>query len=74
MEFIEQSHQGYATFRDYQTWYRVTGNLDSGKTPLVILHGGPGATHDYLDAFKDVAASGHAVIHYDQLGNGQSTH
>ncbi|MCF5098338.1 alpha/beta hydrolase, partial [Pseudomonas gessardii] len=61
MEFIEQSHQGYATFRDYQTWYRVTGNLDSGKTPLVILHGGPGATHDYLDAFKDVAASGHAV-------------
>ncbi len=74
MEFIEQIRQGYAAFRGYQTWYRVTGNLDNGKTPLVILHGGPGGTHDYLDAFKDVAASGHAVIHYDQLGNGRSTH
>lgn len=74
MEFIEQIRQGYAAFRGYQTWYRVTGNLDSGKTPLVVLHGGPGGTHDYLDAFKDVAAGGHAVIHYDQLGNGHSTH
>lgn len=33
MEFIEQTHQGYAAFRGYQTWYRVTGNLDSGKPP-----------------------------------------
>ncbi|MGH8395076.1 MAG: alpha/beta fold hydrolase, partial [Pseudomonas sp.] len=74
MEFIETIREGYAAFRDYQTWYRVTGDLDSGLTPLVILHGGPGCTHDYVDAYKDVAASGHAVIHYDQLGNGRSTH
>ncbi|MBV6661174.1 proline iminopeptidase-family hydrolase [Pseudomonas yamanorum] len=74
MEFIDTIREGYAAFRDYQTWYRVTGDLDSGLTPLVILHGGPGCTHDYVDAYKDVAASGHAVIHYDQLGNGRSTH
>jgi pimeloyl-ACP methyl ester carboxylesterase len=67
MEFIEKIHEGYATFGAYQTWYRVTGDLASGRTPLVIIHGGPGCTHDYVDAFKDVAASGHAVIHYDQL-------
>jgi L-proline amide hydrolase len=34
-------------FRDWQTWYRVTGDLASAtKTPVVVLHGGPGATHN----------------------------
>jgi len=74
MEFIGKTHEGYAAFGAYQTWYRVTGDLGTGLIPLVILHGGPGCTHDYVDAFIDVAASGHAVIHYDQLGNGRSTH
>ena len=33
-----------------ETWYRVTGDLrrPDGPAPLVALHGGPGATHDYL--------------------------
>jgi L-proline amide hydrolase len=66
--------EGHAGFRDYQTWYRVTGDLKSGRTPVVTLHGGPGATHDYLDSFKALGSDGRAVIHYDQLGNGRSTH
>ncbi len=60
-----------------QTWYRVTGDLrpdDAGApAPLVVLHGGPGATHDYLLSLADLA-DGRAVVHYDQLGNGRSTH
>ncbi|AZG88174.1 proline iminopeptidase-family hydrolase [Pseudomonas syringae] len=66
--------EGFAPFGDYQTWYRITGDLHSPDTPLVILHGGPGCTHDYVDSFKDIASTGRAVIHYDQLGNGKSTH
>ncbi|STV75416.1 proline iminopeptidase [Klebsiella michiganensis] len=66
--------EGYAPFRHYQTWFRVCGDIDSGLTPLVVAHGGPGCTHDYVDAFRDIALSGRAVIHYDQLGNGRSTH
>ena len=66
--------EGYAPFRQYQTWFRICGNIDSGLTPLVVAHGGPGCTHDYVDAFRDIALSGRAVIHYDQLGNGHSTH
>jgi L-proline amide hydrolase len=58
----------------WRTWYRVTGDLASPRLPLVVAHGGPGCTHDYVDAFKDLAAGGRAVIHYDQLGNGRSTH
>ena len=66
--------EGMASFGDYETWYRVTGNIGSGKTPILIVHGGPGCTHDYVDAFKLLAASGRAVVHYDQIGNGRSTH
>ncbi|WP_225028489.1 proline iminopeptidase-family hydrolase [Xinfangfangia pollutisoli] len=66
--------EGYAPFGDCQTWYRVTGDLHSGKVPLVALHGGPGCTHDYIDSLTDLAATGRAVVHYDQIGNGRSTH
>jgi len=66
--------EGYAPFQGYQTWFRICGDAHNGQTPLVIAHGGPGCTHDYVDAFRDVAESGRAVIHYDQLGNGRSTH
>lgn len=66
--------EGYAPYGDYKTWYRITGDLTSGKPPLIVAHGGPGCTHDYVDSFKDIAATGRAVIHYDQVGNGKSTH
>jgi L-proline amide hydrolase len=57
-----------------RTWYKITGELNGAKPPLVILHGGPGCVHDYVDSFKDLAETGRAVVHYDQLGNGRSTH
>ncbi len=66
--------EGYAPFGEYQTWFRITGNLSSAKVPVVIAHGGPGCTHDYVDSFKDLALNDRAVIHYDQIGNGKSTH
>ena len=68
------AQEGMAPFGSYRTWYRVTGDLSARKAPLVVLHGGPGCTHDYVDAFKGLAARGRAVVHYDQLGNGRSTH
>jgi L-proline amide hydrolase len=68
------SKEAYLPFREYRTWYRITGSLDTDKLPLVVAHGGPGCTHDYVDSFKDIAAlDGRPVIHYDQLGNGNST-
>lgn len=68
------SEEGFLPFREYRTWYRVTGELESDKLPLVVAHGGPGCTHDYVDSFKGISEiDGRAVIHYDQLGNGNST-
>ncbi len=66
--------EGFAPFGEWQTWYRVTGDLHSGKTPLVVVHGGPGCTHDYVLALATLAETGRPVVHYDQLGGGRSTH
>ena len=67
---------GTMPFRGHETWYRVTGTLDPGaeQAPLVVLHGGPGAAHNYTLAMTALADDGRAVVHYDQLGCGLSTH
>ena len=58
-----------------KTWYRLIGDLDSGKRPLIALHGGPGCTSDYLFVYANITAVyGIPVILYDQIGNGRSTH
>jgi L-proline amide hydrolase len=70
----EPTHAGMIPFREWQTWYRITGELANGGTPLVVLHGGPGAAHNYTLSIARIAAQGRAVVHYDQLGIGNSTH
>jgi L-proline amide hydrolase len=70
----EPVQEGMADFLGWQTWYRVTGDLASDRTPLLVVHGGPGAAHNYLLRYADLADNGRAVIHYDQLGVGRSTH
>lgn len=69
--------EGRAPFLGFETSFKVYGELGSGAgapAPLLTLHGGPGATHDYLLAMADLARGGRPVIFYDQLGNGGSTH
>lgn len=69
-----QQTEGRVAFGDHETWYRITGPIAGTKPPLVCLHGGPGCTHDYIDSLTDLAGADRAVIHYDQIGNGRSTH
>ncbi|KAF7959163.1 hypothetical protein EAE96_002678 [Botrytis aclada] len=56
-----------------QTWYKVFGDLTTSQTPLIVLHGGPGACHEYLLPLEDLAPC-IPLIFYDQIGNGLSTH
>lgn len=57
------------------TWYKVVGDLKSSKTPVMVLHGGPGAAHNYCEPIADVLAqTGRAAVLYDQIGCGNSTH
>lgn len=57
------------------TWYRVVGDLKSKKSPVMVLHGGPGAAHNYCEPIADLMAkTGRAAVLYDQIGCGNSTH
>ena len=65
----------FFTWKCGKTWYRIVGDIGNGKTPVMVLHGGPGAGHNYTIAIADlIASSGRAAILYDQLGCGHSTH
>lgn len=43
-----------------------------GAPPLLVLHGGPGASHDYLLPQMLELARDHELIFYDQRGGGRS--
>ncbi len=61
--------EGYVDVTGGQVWYRIVGS--GTATPLLVLHGGPGAPSYYL---KPLSALGdeRPVIFYDQLGAGHS--
>ncbi|AZH79037.1 alpha/beta hydrolase [Microbacterium sp. Y-01] len=63
-------------FGEHETWVRrcVPMAPDPTKSPVIMLHGGPGAAHNYLLPFRELTRSGREVIFYDQLGCGNSTH
>ena len=63
--------EGYMPFGKSRTYWRVVGER-TGKLPLLTLHGGPGAAHDYLTSLDDLAIDGRQVIYYDQSGCGRS--
>lgn len=52
-----------------KVYYRVMGG--GAKTPLVLLHGGPGGRSCAFEVLADLATD-RRVIRYDQLGSGKS--
>ena len=55
----------------YHVWTKRVGN--NPKLKVLLLHGGPGATHEYFEAFDSfLPASGIEYYYYDQLGSGNS--
>lgn len=74
------SYDGLAPFtyaaagKPLQTYYRIFGDLESGVTPLLCIHGGPGLCHDYLLNHCTLTSTYWIpVILYDQIGSGRST-
>ncbi|MDP4907731.1 MAG: proline iminopeptidase-family hydrolase [Candidatus Nanopelagicales bacterium] len=53
-----------------ETWCRVVGEGD--RTPIVLLHGGPGYNSEYLRRFENFATTGRPVLRYVQIGSGRS--
>ncbi|MDA8292333.1 MAG: proline iminopeptidase-family hydrolase [Actinomycetota bacterium] len=50
-------------------WYQSVGGGD--RPPLLVVHGGPGFTHNYLTPLRQLADE-RRVVFWDQLGCGRS--
>lgn len=56
---------------NFNVWVKRGGN--NPKLKLLLLHGGPAFTHDYLQAFESfMPVAGVEYYFYDQLGSGRS--
>jgi len=54
----------------YHVWTKKIGD---GKIKVLLLHGGPGFSHDYFECFEDfLPKEGIEFYYYDQLGCGNS--
>jgi proline iminopeptidase len=62
--------EGTTTTTDVPLYWREDG--DAGAPPLVLLHGGPGAHHDYMYPQMLFLAERFRLITYDQRGGGRS--
>lgn len=55
----------------FKVWTKRIGN--NPKIKLLLLNGGPGATHEYFECMESfLPAEGIELIYYDQLGCGNS--
>ncbi len=61
--------EGFIPLRGGRVWYKIVGK--SHTIPIIVVHGGPGYPHDYLEPLEDLGAK-RQVIFYDQLGCGNS--
>ena len=62
--------EGHVKVLGFRLFYRSYGAPTKGT--VLCLHGGPGATHDYLLSLEDLAQFGYRVVLMDQLGCGKS--
>ena len=52
----------------FKVWTKSIGNSDRVK--VLLLHGGPAMTHEYMECFESfLPAQGYEIIEYDQLGS-----
>ena len=47
--------EGYMPYLGYKTYYRIAGECSGNKKPLILLHGGPGSTHNYFEVLDRLA-------------------
>lgn len=68
--FINKPSRGYISVTGGRIWYEIMGH-DRQGIPLIVLQGGPGASHTYM-RHLEVLADERPVIFYDQLGTGKA--
>lgn len=72
MAHITEAYVDYAGFKTYCKIVEPDEPA-AGKKPLLVLHGGPGACHNCLLTYAQIADRyGRTVVFYDQIGCGKS--
>ncbi|MDD4182842.1 MAG: proline iminopeptidase-family hydrolase [Candidatus Omnitrophica bacterium] len=66
----ENIREGYIKVTGGKVWYKISG-ADKNKAPLIVLHGGPAASHYYLEPLEALSGT-RPIVFYDQLGCGSS--
>ena len=66
----ENMKEGFVDVIGGKIWYKVVGE-NTASVPLLLIHGGPGAPHDYMENLEKLGDE-RQVILYDQLGCGFS--
>jgi proline iminopeptidase len=61
--------EGFIATKNGKVWYRKSGR--GNGHPLIIVHGGPGCSYDYLESMEDLGRH-REVIFYEQIGCGKS--
>src|SRR5207247_8202054 len=64
--------QGTETVSGLSTYVELLGTLTSTAPPLVLLHGGPGLSHEYLLPHMLFLATGRLLVLYDMRAMGES--
>ena len=62
--------EGFVEVTGGRVWYARSG--PPGRTPLLVLHGGPGAASYYVEPLAEAIAEHRPTVWYDQLGCGRS--
>ena len=62
--------EGFVNVKGGKIWYKIVGS-EKKRTPVLLLHGGPGFPSDYLTPLQELAFD-RPLIFYDQLGCGRS--
>src|SRR2546423_15034472 len=65
---VDDVQEGHIPVPGGRVWYRRVGTGDRG--PLLVIHGGPGAGHDYLEPLERLAQAGRAGVVWDPPGRG----
>lgn len=68
---MSPSSEGMVEVPGGRVWYEQVGS--GSGVPLLVLHGGPGFTHEYVRSLEALADT-RPVVFYDQLGCGRSDH
>jgi proline iminopeptidase len=64
----QRARQGLLSLETARIFYEVVGEGD----PIIVIHGGPGLDHSYLQPGLDALAIRNTLVYYDQRGTGRS--